>query len=104
MVSPARRRSCVEHVARHLGVSERRACAVLGQHRSTQRREPRAPGDEARLTAEIVELARRFGRYGYRRVTALLRQAGWAVTKRIAGLGRGRPGVASFPPPAALPA
>jgi putative transposase len=82
MVSPTRRRSCVEHVARRLGVSERRACAVLGQHRSTQRREPRAPDDEARLTAEIAELARRFGRYGYRRVTALLRRAGWAANRK----------------------
>jgi putative transposase len=82
MVSPGRRRACVEHVARHLGVSERRACAVLGQHRSTRRKAPRIPYDEARLTAEIVELARRFGRYGYRRITALLRQAGWAVNRK----------------------
>src|SRR3712207_4598532 len=82
VVSPARRRACVEHVERELGVSERKACAVLGQHRSTQRKAPRAPDDEARLTADIVELARRYGRYGYRRVTALLRQAGWAVNRK----------------------
>jgi len=82
MVSPARRRACIEHVERELGVSERKACAVLGQHRSTQRKAPRTPDDEARLTAEIVELARRFGRYGYRRITALLRQAGWAVNRK----------------------
>jgi putative transposase len=82
MVSPARRRACIEHVERELGVSERKACAVLGQHRSTQRKAPRTPDDEARLTADIVELARRFGRYGYRRITALLRQAGWAVNRK----------------------
>src|SRR3712207_4023613 len=82
MVSPGRRRACVEHVARHLGVSERRACAVLGRHRSTQRKAPRIPDDEARLTADILELAKRFGRYGYRRITALLRQAGWAVNRK----------------------
>ncbi len=81
-MSPGRRRACVEHVARRLGVSERKACAALGQHRSTQRKAPRVPDDEARLTAEIVGLARRFGRYGYRRVTALLRQAGWAVNRK----------------------
>ncbi len=81
MVSPGRRRACVEHAARHLGVSERRACAVLGQHRSTQRKAPRIPDDEARLTADILELAKRFGRYGYRRTTALLRDAGWAVNR-----------------------
>jgi hypothetical protein len=38
MVSPARRRACVEHVVREIGISERRACVVLGQHRSTQAR------------------------------------------------------------------
>ena len=81
-MSPARRRACVEHVERELGVSERKACAVLGQHRSTQRKAPRAPDDEARLTADIVEMARRFGRYGYRRIAALLRQAGWAVNRK----------------------
>jgi putative transposase len=82
MVSPARRRVCIEHVERELGVSERKACAVLGQHRSTQRKAPRTPDDEARLTAGVVELARRFGRYGYRRIAALLRQAGWAVNRK----------------------
>jgi putative transposase len=82
MVSPGRRRACVEHVARRLGVSERRACAALGQHRSTQRKAPRIPDDEARLTADILELAKRFGRYGYRRITALLRDAGWAVNRK----------------------
>ena len=45
---------------------------------------PRGRDDEARLTADIVELARRYGRYGYRRITALLRTAGWLVNaKRV---------------------
>jgi transposase InsO family protein len=65
-----------------LGVSQRRACRALGQHRSTQRRAPTTPDDEAVLTADIIDLARQYGRYGYRRVTALLRQAGWAVNKK----------------------
>jgi transposase InsO family protein len=82
VVSPARRRACVEHVTAKLGVSERRACAALGQHRSTQRKAPRTPDGEARLTADILELAKRFGRYGYRRIAALLRQAGWAVNRK----------------------
>ncbi|MFN7635134.1 MAG: IS3 family transposase [Acetobacteraceae bacterium] len=82
MVSPARRRVCVEHVVRELDVSERKACAVLGQHRSTQRKAPRGADDEAALTADIVELAKRYGRYGYRRITALLRDAGWSVTRK----------------------
>jgi putative transposase len=69
-----------------LSVSERRACAALGQHRSTQRRAPRrGRDDEGRLTADIVELARRYGRYGYRKVAELLRSAaGWVVNdKRV---------------------
>lgn len=67
-----------------LGVSGRLACRVLGQHRSTQQKVPRTAGDEAALTADVVELARRYGRYGYRRITALLRDAGWATNhKRV---------------------
>jgi transposase InsO family protein len=66
------------------GVSERFACRVLGQHRSTQRKIAKTPDDEAALTADIVELATRYGRYGYRRITALLREAGWVVNfKRV---------------------
>lgn len=60
------------------------ACRVLGQHRSTQRKVPTTPDDEAALTADIIELPRQYGRYGYRRVTALLRLAGWLVNhKRV---------------------
>ena len=82
--SPARRRLSVEHVRSVLGVSERRACRVLDQPRSTQRHEPLVPDDEQALTNDIVGLATRFGRYGYRRITALLRGAGWQVNhKRV---------------------
>jgi transposase InsO family protein len=63
-----------------LGVSVRRACRVVGQHRSTQRREKTPRHDEGALTAAIISLAERFGRYGYRRITALLREAGWSVS------------------------
>jgi len=84
VISPARRRETVREVCTTLGVSERRACRVLGQPRSTQRRVLRTAEDEARLTEEIVALATRYGRYGYRRITALLRQAGWVVNaKRV---------------------
>jgi hypothetical protein len=58
-----------------LDISERRACRALGQHRSTQRKTPITPDDEAALAADIIELARQYGRYGYRRITALLRNA-----------------------------
>ena len=53
---------------------------MLGQHRSTQRHVPRTRPDEDRLVADMIELARQFGRYGYRRIAALLREAGWSVS------------------------
>jgi len=69
-------------VVAKLGVPERTACRVLGQHRSTQRKVARTADDEAALTADVVELARRYGRYGYRRIAALLRHAGWRVNRK----------------------
>jgi transposase InsO family protein len=58
-------------------VSERLACRVLGQHRSAQRKIPTTPDDEAALTADIIALATQYGRYGYRRIAAMLERAGW---------------------------
>jgi len=72
----------VDHVIAKYGVCERLACRVLGQHRSTQRKIPKQPEDEAALTADIIALATQYGRYGYRRITALLREAGWLVNKK----------------------
>ena len=69
---------------RPFAMPARRVGGARAQHRSTQRKTPRGRDDEARLTADIIELARRYGRYGYRRVTALLRAAGWLVNdKRV---------------------
>jgi len=81
-VSPARRRQTVERVCEQLEVSERRACRVLGQARSTQRHRPDLSEGERALRARIIELAREYGRYGYRRITALLRQEGWWVNPK----------------------
>jgi transposase InsO family protein len=65
-------------------VSERFACKVLGQHRSTQRKKPQSRPDEEALTTDIIRLASRYGRYGYRRITAMLRSEGWTVNaKRV---------------------
>ena len=83
-MSPERRRCCVVAVSERLGVSERRACRTLGQHRSVQRRVMKVRFDEAALTAAIIDLAKQYGRYGYRRITALLRRRGWRVnSKRV---------------------
>jgi putative transposase len=82
----------VRHVRNSLGqeqVSERRVCRVLGQPRSTQRRQRHVPDDEPRLIREMVALATQYGRYGYRRVTKLLHRRGWRVNhKRIERLWR----------------
>jgi putative transposase len=59
---------------------------VLGQARATQRLRPLASGDEARLVADITDLATKYGRYGYRRITAMLNNSnnGWRVNhKRV---------------------
>jgi transposase InsO family protein len=68
-----------------LGVTERRACKVLDQSRSTQRRNISLSSDEKQLTGDIIVLAARYGRYGYRRITALLNnEYGWRVNhKRV---------------------
>jgi transposase InsO family protein len=71
-------------VCTRLKVSERRACTVLSQVRATQRYRAVVRSDEATLKASIVELSLQYGRYGYRRITGLLRNGGWRVNaKRV---------------------
>jgi putative transposase len=72
----------VRHLQGAFGVSERRACRVLGQPRSTQRRAPVRRADEPRLVRRMLELARAHPRFGYRRVAALLRREGWRVNRK----------------------
>jgi hypothetical protein len=75
LLSPERRRRAVSHACEH-GMSERRACFLMGQPRGTQRYRPTRREDEDRLTQAIIQLASQYGRYGYRRITALLQRAG----------------------------
>ena len=82
LLSPAKRRQAVEHIRDTLGrdvVTERRACRVLGQARNTQRRKAHVADDEPLLVKRIVWMASEYGRYGYRRITALLRAEGWST-------------------------
>jgi putative transposase len=122
-VSPARRRDAVRFLERRCKVSERRACRVIGQHRSTQRYEPQPAELELRLVGRMNELAAEHPRYGYRRVWALLRSEGFQVNRkrvqrlwRLEGIGcrrggrlraarrrRGRPRTASWNRPASRP-
>jgi len=67
-----------------MDVSERRACEVVSQPRMTQRYKIKQPDKDKALTAEINKLANKHKRYGYRMITAKLRQSGWIVNhKRI---------------------
>ena len=56
----------------------------MGQARVTQRRPDQVTGEELKQVARIIELVTEYGRYGYHRITALLRQEGWKVNhKRV---------------------
>ncbi len=71
----------MEHAREEYRFSERHACRLLGQWRGTQRYGPIQRTNEDALTGAIITLASEYGRYGYRRITALLRSAGWQVGK-----------------------
>jgi putative transposase len=60
-------------------LSERHACRIVGQPRGTQRYSVIVRADEDALTRAILELAAQYGRYGYRRIAILLKNAGWSV-------------------------
>ena len=87
LLSPERRRLTVTEVRRRLGpetVSERRACRVLGQPRTTQRYQTQRPAGERKLLAEMRSISHRRPRYGSPRVHRTLRATGWHVNhKRI---------------------
>jgi transposase InsO family protein len=63
-------------------LSERRACSVLEQSRMTQRYTPKQPDKDKVLIAAMKQLAKKYTRYGYRFITAKLRQEGWRVNKK----------------------
>jgi putative transposase len=65
-----------------LGVSERWACRVVGQHRSTQRHEPKRAGDDAALRAELRQFSKDRPRWGYRRAHHHLGEQGWTVNRK----------------------
>jgi len=65
-----------------LTVSERRACRTLSQPRGTQRYQPQRPERDKALIEAIRQLSQHHRRYGYRRITALLRADGWSVNRK----------------------
>lgn len=72
------------NVRQRFGLPERRTCRYLGQPRSTQWRIPVVRDDEGALSEAITQLAGEYGRYEYRRITALLKAAGWQVNHKQA--------------------
>ena len=88
-MSPARKREAVAHLQEKFDASERRACEVVDQPRSTQRYTGHPQDDERKLVARMLELVRERPRFGYGRIAALLRGEGWAVNvKRVYRLWR----------------
>ena len=81
-MSPSRRRSAVFMLEDRLGLSERRACQIAGQHRSTQRRQVCVAEDDAALRARLRELSRKRPRWGYRRAHADLLAEGWQINRK----------------------
>jgi hypothetical protein len=64
-----------------LGVSQRRACRVIGQIRSTQRYASTPKVFKENLRSRVLEIAQEYGRYGYKTVTGILNMEGWDVGK-----------------------
>lgn len=88
-MSPSRKRTAVDHQEETFEVSERRACEVIDQPRSTQRYVPRPASDEATIVTRMLELVRVHPRFGYRRVAVLLKREGFSVNlKRVYRLWR----------------
>lgn len=90
MVTPDRRRRAVVVLQERFGVSQRRACRVVGQHRSTQRRPARPePTEDEKLRRRLREFARRHPRLGWRKAHDVVRREGWTVNhKRLRRLWR----------------
>jgi transposase InsO family protein len=82
VVTAAQRRQAAQQLQEGFEVSERRACRVLGQPRSTQRQQSKAKEGEERLVTRLLELVRQHPRFGYRRIWALLRREGWQINRK----------------------
>ena len=82
LVGPVHQRRAVAMLRDRLGVSERWACRVVGQHRSTQRHQPKTAEDDAALRAELRQFSVERARWGYRRARRRLRELGWEVNRK----------------------
>ena len=82
LLSPTKKRQAVRFLQNKFEVSERRACMVLSQSRSSRRYECVVSDFNQRVRARIIELAKEYGRYGYRRITVLLNEEGFKINKK----------------------
>jgi putative transposase len=82
MVSPSQRRRAATMLQERLGFSQRRACQIVRQHRSTQRHRPDHPDPDRDLRANLREFARRHPRWGYRRAHAVLCRDGHHLNRK----------------------
>ena len=82
LLSPSKRRAAAKAVVDKYRISERRACRIIGQPRSSQRYKAVKRADEDGITAQIVELASTYGRYGYRMITAMLHGRGYHINHK----------------------
>ena len=81
-MSPSRRRDAVRMLQDRLGLSERRACLIAGQHRSTQRRGDLRIGGDDGLRRRLREISVEHPRWGYRKAWSFLRQEGVVVNRK----------------------
>jgi transposase InsO family protein len=83
LVSPSRRHAAVVMLQQRLGLSERRACRIAGQHRSTQRHQPlRSRDRDDAVRARLRKLSAEHPRWGYRLAWGALREEGWEVNRK----------------------
>jgi len=82
-LTPGRRRRAVDTLRERFGVSERRACRVAGQHRSTQRK-PRQPvrDEDQRLASRLREIAKEHPRWGWKTAHEILLREGWTINRK----------------------
>ena len=81
LLSPAKRREAVSRAVTVLKISERRACKVIGQIRSSHRYVAQVNPFKEKLRQRVIAIAEQFGRHGYKAVTGILNMEGWNVGK-----------------------
>ncbi|MBU3606989.1 IS3 family transposase [Polynucleobacter nymphae] len=90
LLSPTRRKNAAQLLMDQHSISERTACSLVGLSRAAYRYMPLPRDDEEPLRAEVIRMASTYGRYGYRLIASMMRNAGWgqATTARVARIWR----------------